>query len=166
MKKVFLTLAIAATLTTGAFAVGSTKNTIADTKVSYTVQHQFDSEFRDAEHVSWSNTSNGLKADFVMNDVKMSAFYNKVGYFIGYTEDVTFKTLPAPAKKQIAAQYQGYFATQTMRFQGNDSPSAYERLTAGDDQSSAYYVNLANDKEEVLLKVTSHGDVSVYKQVK
>ena len=165
MKKVFLTVAIAATLTTGAFAVGSTKNTIADTKVSYSVQHQFDTEFRDAEHVSWSSTTNGLKADFVMNDVKMSAFYNKVGDFIGSTEEVTFKALPSPAKKEISAKYQGYFATEIMKFQGNDNPSAYERLML-DDQSSSYYVDLKNDTQEVLLKVTSHGDVSVYKQVK
>lgn len=165
MKKVLLTVAIAATLTTGAFAVGSTKNTIADTKVSYTVQHQFDSEFSGAEQVSWSSTANGLKADFIMNDVKMSAFYNKVGDFVGSTEDITFKSLPSPAKKTIAARYKGYFATEIMKFQGNDSPSAYERLTS-DDQSSAYYVDLKSEKEEVLLKITSHGDVSLYKQIK
>ncbi len=165
MKKVFLTVAIAATLTTGAFAVGSTKNTIADTKVSYAVQHQFDTEFHDAERVTWSSTANGLKADFVMDDVKMTAFYDKVGDFIGSTEDVTFKTLPSTAKREIAAKYKGYFAAEVMKFQGNDTPTAYERITA-DDQSSAYYVDLKSEKEEVLLKVTSRGDVSLYKQVK
>ena len=165
MKKVFLTVAIAATLTTGAFAVGSTKNTIADTKVSYAVQHQFDAEFHDAENVTWSNTANGLKAQFILDDVKMAAFYDKVGDFIGSTEEVTYKTLPSSAKKEIAAAYKGYFATEIVKFQGNDTPSAYERIT-GDDQTSAYYVDLKSDKEEVLLKVTSRGDVSLYKQVK
>jgi hypothetical protein len=101
MKKLILTVAIAATLGTAAFANEGTKTAAKNTSnVSYQVLNQFDVQFQNAENVSWSNTSNGQKADFVIDDVKMTAFYDNRGQYMGTTENIDFKKLPGAAKKE------------------------------------------------------------------
>ncbi len=161
MKKVFLTAAIAVTLFTGAFADG----TIKVTKASYQLQNQLAAEFAGAENVTWSPTTVGQKADFEVDGSKMSAFFDNQGQYIGYTEDVTFRKLPSSAKKQIAEQYKGYMVSEVLKFQPNETLSPYERMFASPGTAS-YFVNLKSDKEEVLLKVTSQAEVSIYKQTK
>lgn len=167
MKKLILTAAIAATLSTGAFAFEGTKSAAKNTtNVSYQVLNQFDVQFQNAENVNWSSTSNGQKADFVIDDVKMTAFYDNRGQYIGSTENVEFKKLPASAKKEIAAKYKGYEIGEVIKFQsGEPSSSALDRLV-GETDPLAYFVDLKNDKEEILVRVTPAANVYFYKQIK
>ena len=167
MKKLILTVAIAATLGTAAFANEGTKTAAKNTSnVSYQVLNQFDVQFQNAENVSWSSTSNGQKADFVVDDVKMTAFYDNRGQYIGTTENIAFKKLPASAKKEITEKYKGYEIGEVIKFQSNDpAPSSLDRLV-GDSDPLAYFVDLKNDKEEILVRVTPQASVYFYKQIK
>lgn len=164
MKKLFLTAAVALTLSTGAFADGSVKST-SETNVSYQILNQFDVQFSGAENVQWSATSVGTKAEFVLDDVKMSAFYDNHGQFIGTTESVAFKKIPLSAKKEIAEKYKGYFVGDVIKFQSAETSNGLDRLV-GETDSVAYFVDLKNDKEEFLLRVTPQGNIYFYKQIK
>lgn len=166
MKKLILTAAVAVTLSTGAFAVGSTNNT-SNTKVSYQVLNQFESQFGDAENVQWSATSIGQKADFMIDDVKMTAFYDNRGQYLGTTETIAYKKLSSSAKKEIAAKYPGYEVGEIIKYQSNDSfSSSLDRLSVGDNGPLNYFVDLKNDKEEILVRVTPNANVYFYKQIK
>ena len=161
MKKIFLTAALAVSIFTGAFAT----ETIKVTKASYQLQAELAKQFAGAENVSWSPTSVGQKADFQIDDVKMSAYFNNQGEYIGYAEAVTFKQLPSAAKKQLAETYRGYMVNEVLRFQPNPATSGYERMV-GDNESAAYFVDLKGDSQEVLLKVTPQSDITIAKLIK
>ncbi|WDF53628.1 hypothetical protein [Mucilaginibacter sp. KACC 22063] len=167
MKKLILTAAVAVTMSTGAFAVESTKNTSNSNKVSYQVLNQFDSQFADAENVTWSATANGQKADFVIDDVKMTAFYDNRGQFLGTTQAIAYKKLSTSARKEIAAKYPGYEVGEIIKYENNDpSYSSLDRLTIGDNGPVNYFVDLKNDKEEILVRVSPNANIYFYKQIK
>jgi hypothetical protein len=69
-------------------------------------------------------------------------------------------------KKKITAKYKGYEIGEVIKFQSNDSaPSSLDRLV-GDNDPLAYFVDLKNDKEEILVRVTPQANVYFYKQIK
>ncbi|QQL50420.1 hypothetical protein [Mucilaginibacter ginkgonis] len=161
MKKIFLTAALTATLFTGAFAADAIKVT----KASYQLQAELYNQFAGAENIIWIPTSTGQKASFDIDGVKMSAYFNNQGQFLGHTEAVTFRQLPSAAKKQLAETYKGYMVNEVLRFQPSRVISTYERVV-GDGQDGAYYVDLKGDAQEVLVKVTPEADVTIEKTIK
>ncbi|TSD66666.1 hypothetical protein FFF34_004460 [Inquilinus sp. KBS0705] len=153
MKKIFITTAIAALFTANVFAFNGSKTTEdGSEKASYTAITKFNNDFVRAEGATWKITSKFQKVTFILDDVKMSAFYNLKGEFIGVTQNVQFKALPEKAKTEIAAKYVGYFAQEVIKLEG------------GDDTTS-YFVDLKKDSEEVLLKVTPTANITVAKQI-
>jgi hypothetical protein len=124
MKKIFVTIAIAASLfTTNIYAATSATKTDDGTEnVSYAAILKFNSDFARAENATWKVSANFQKVTFTLDDVKMSAFYNLRGELIGVTQNVQFKALPEKAKKEIAAKYEGYFAKEVIKLEtGDDS---------------------------------------------
>nr|WP_294943825.1 hypothetical protein [uncultured Mucilaginibacter sp.] len=159
MKKIFLTLAIAASLfTTNIYAATSAlKNDDGTENVSYAAISKFNSDYARAENVTWKVSSTFQKATFTLDDVKMSAFYNLSGELIGVTQNVQFKALPEKAKKEIAVKYEGYFAKEVIK------------LETGDDNSfdnTVYFVDLAKDGKELLVRVTPSAGVYFFQDVK
>jgi hypothetical protein len=157
MKKLFISTAIAALFTANVFAA----NTISKTEegsdnVSYIVNSKFGNDFSGAENVTWKVTSKFQKATFTIDGVKKAAFYNQRGELMGVTETVQFKELPAKAKKEIGLKYAGYFANEVIKFDNGDN--AFD--------STAYFVDLKNEKEEVLVRVTPSAGVYFFQQVK
>src|ERR1700753_1875485 len=102
MKKLFITAAIATIFSLGAFAKDGSKKVA---NVSYTVVNQFNADFADAQNVTWTVDKNLQRADFTVNDVKMTSFYNMKGEFVGLTQDIDYAVIPAKAKKLIADKY-------------------------------------------------------------
>ncbi|MGY4536578.1 hypothetical protein ACVW0P_000985 [Mucilaginibacter sp. UYNi724] len=157
MKKLFISTAIAALFTVNVFAANTISKSESDADaVSYAVSSKFNSDFVRAENVTWKVNSKFQKATFTIDGVKKSAFYNLRGELIGITENVQFKELPAKAKKEIAAKYEGYFANEVIKLDNGDN---------GFD-STVYFVDLKNDKEEVLVRVTPSAGVYFFQQVK
>jgi hypothetical protein len=158
MKKLFITAAIAAMFSVSAFADGTKKS---DTKVSvsYTVLNQFRTDFADAKDVSWSVNKNFQKADFILNNAKMTAFYNLSGEFVAVTQDLDAKAIPAKAQAEIAAKYKGYAVNEVILLQNNTDLNA-------DADETAYFVDLKNDTKEVLVRITPEAHIEFYKQVK
>ncbi|MDB5126693.1 hypothetical protein [Mucilaginibacter sp.] len=158
MKKVFISTAIAILFAANVFAVNkvSTKEEGKD-NVSYAVSAKFNSDFIGAENVTWKVSSKFQKATFTIDGVKKSAFYNLRGELIGVTENVQFKALPEKARKTIAEKYEGYFANEVIKYEVGDDNSF---------DSTVYFVDLKNSKEEVLVRVTPSAGVYFFQQVK
>jgi hypothetical protein len=156
MKKLFITTAIAAMFSASVFADGTKKATTVN--VSYTVVNEFSASFAEARDITWTVNRNFQKADFTMNGVKTTAFYNLQGAFVALTESVTAKAIPAKAQKEIAEQYKGYTATEMIVVQNNTELNP-------DADETGYFVALKNNEKEILVKITPELHVEFYKAV-
>ncbi len=158
MKKIFLTLATAGILTTSAFAKIDGGKKAETVTVSFSVQAEFDGQFGDATNVVWAITPNCQKATFVENGTKKTAFYNLQGEYLGVTENVDYTAIAAHAQKEIAAKYNGYKVSEIIKLTTNDTNVNFDQVV--------YFVDLKNDTNEVLLRVTPSAGVYFFKQVK
>jgi hypothetical protein len=158
MKKLFITAAIATMFSASVFADG-TKKASTSVNVSYTVTSQFNADFAEAKGVVWTVNKNFQKADFVLGDAKMTAFYNFQGDFVALTTDADIKAIPAKAQKQIAESYKGYAVNEVIVVQNNT-----ELNPAADE--TAYFVDLKSDTKEVLVKITPESNIQFYQEVK
>lgn len=155
MKKIFLTIATIGLLGTGVYAADGGKK--AET-VSYTVQSDFAATFSDATNVTWTITSNTQKASFLSNGVKMTAFYNMSGEYLGLTQDVAYNTIAEKAQKEIASQYAGYDVNEVIKLETNGASTNFPE--------TVYFVDLKNTASEVLVRVNQSNDVYFFQKVK
>lgn len=158
MKKIFITIATIGLLGTSVYAADGVKKTEKTAVVAYTVKNQFDATFDDAKDVNWTITNNTQKATFIQNDVKKTAFYNLQGEYLGVTQDVDYRAVGAKAQKAIADKYIGYQVGEVIKLETNDSAANFDQ--------TAYFVDLKNNAEEILVRVTPSSDVYFFQQVK
>lgn len=159
MKRIFLTFATAALFSVSAFAADGGKKIENTANVSYAAQQEFDADFATAQNVTWTVNKNCQKADFVIDGVKKTAFYNLSGEFIGTTQNVDFKAIPVKSQKLIADDYKGLAAGDVFVFQANTS---YNNSI----EPTTYFVDLKSTSQELLVKVTPNGNVEFFKQIK
>jgi hypothetical protein len=160
MKKIFLTIATAALFSVTVFAAdGGKKANETSANVSYSVQQEFTADFAGAQNVVWTVTKNVQKADFTVDGAKKTAFYNLAGDFLGTTQTIGYNAIPAKSQKLIADDYKGYAASYVIVYQANESLN-------NDIDPTSYFVDLKNEKHEVLVRVTGSGSVEFFKQVK
>lgn len=160
MKKIFLTFATAALLSVNVFAAdGGKKAAESATVVSYAVQQAFAADFADASNISWSETKSCVKADFVADGAKKTAFYSFTGDFLGTTQTVGYNAIPAKSQKLIADTYKDYTPASVIVYQANTN------LNDSID-ATTYFVDLKNTNHEILVRVTSTGSLDFFKQVK
>ncbi|MEO3404859.1 hypothetical protein AAFN85_13210 [Mucilaginibacter sp. CAU 1740] len=158
MKKIFLTIATAALFTVNAFAADGGKRD-GGTNVSYIALHGFTADFADATDVSWTVTKNTQKATFTVDGVQKTAFYNLQGEFLGTTQRVDNKAIPAKALAQITKEYKGYKVGEVIVYQANTD------INDTIDPTS-YFVDLKNDNHEVLVRITQQANIEFFQQVK
>jgi hypothetical protein len=158
MKKIFLTFATAALLSVSVFAADGGKK-IEGATVSYSVQQAFSADFSNATNTVWTVTKNCQKADFLVDGVKRTAFYNLAGDFLGTTQSTIYKAIPAKSQKMIANNYKGYTPGEVIVYQANEALS-------NDIEATSYFVDLKSDKHEILVRVANSGNVEFFKQVK
>jgi hypothetical protein len=158
MKKLFITAAIATLFSASVFADGTKKNNTT-VNVSYTVLNQFGADFADAKNVTWTVNKNFQKADFILDNAKMTAFYNLRGEFVAVTQSVDAKAIPAKAQKEITEKYNGYAVNEVIVLQNNTELNS-------EVEATAYFVDLKNDTKEVLVRITPESHIEFYKQVK
>ncbi len=170
MKKVFITAILVSGLSFGVFAAdgGKKGDNTNSAAVSYTALNQFSIDYKDAKNVSWKVDGNCQKAEFLLNNVKVTAFYSLTGEFLGLTQAVAYEKIPAAAQKQIGNDYKGYTIGEVIQLQPKQTSEVNDGYTASSfkDDSVVYFVDLKNAKEEVLVRVTPDADVYFFKQVK
>ena len=160
MKKIFLTIATAALFSVTVFAAdGGKKGNDNTATASYYVQQEFAADFSGATNVVWTVTKNVQKAEFLVDGVKKTAFYNLSGDFMGVTQTVSYKAIPAKSQKLIAEQYKEYTPVNVIVYQANDAINS-------DIDATSYFVDLKNGEQEILVRVTGEGRLDFFKQVK
>jgi len=159
MKKIFLTIATAALLSVNVFAADGGKKGPEAATASYAAQQEFASDFANATNVSWTVDKNCQKADFTIDGVKKTAFYNLSGDFLGTTQVIAYNAIPAKTQKLIADNYKGYAASEVIVYQANEALNS-------DIDPTSYFVDLKNGAHELLVRVTGEGKVEFFKQVK
>jgi hypothetical protein len=142
MKKLLFSALIAVSLVTSAFAASGENK-----KVGSHITKAFESNFYEAENVTWNVAEKFAKATFVLNDVTTEAFYNPSGEFIGTSQAVAFDKIPTVAKRAIAKKYADYTIREAIKFDGVDE--------------TAYFVSIENEKKSIVLKVHNYS-VTVY----
>ena len=160
MKKIFITTAIAALFTANVFAFNGSVKTEGDgaENVSYVVLNKFKTDFSEATNVNWVKTANTQKVTFVLNDVKMTAFYNLRGEYLGVTQYVDYKTIPSKAKKEIADKYKDYTVNEVIKLETDGTDT--------NQDATVYFVDLKKDAQELLVRVTPSASVYFFQQVK
>jgi bisphosphoglycerate-independent phosphoglycerate mutase (AlkP superfamily) len=144
MKKLFILALIAIATGTSAFAGPSSK-----------VSNHFATLFSQAENVNWKSTDDFDKVSFVLNNEKVEAFYNKDEELIGTSKTMAFDKLPKAALETITTKYTypSYQLTDCIEF--NDATSG-----------TNYYVSMQKAKENIVLKITPSGIVSVFSKTR
>jgi len=135
------------------FADGTKKATTIN--VSYTVVNEFNASFTEAKDVTWTVNKNFQKADFTMNGVKTTAFYNLQGDFVALTESVSAKAIPAKAQTEIAKKFKGYTPAEMIVVQNNTELNP-------DADETGYFAVLKSGQAEILVKITSDLHVELY----
>ncbi|MHB8209285.1 hypothetical protein [Mucilaginibacter sp.] len=158
MKKIFLTIATIGLLGTSVYAADGGKKTEKTATASYAVQNDFEGNFSDATNVTWAITSNTQKATFLLNGVKMTAFYNMNGDYLGLTQEVAYSIIGEKAKKEIAAQYTGYDVNEVIKLETNNVNTNFAE--------TVYFVDLKSSAAEVLVRVNQNNDVYFFQKVK
>ncbi|HVW95015.1 MAG TPA: hypothetical protein VHA56_03520 [Mucilaginibacter sp.] len=158
MKKIFLTIATAALFSVSVFAADGSKKFDGGT-ASYAVQQQFNADFADATNAVWTVTKNCQKVDFIIDGTKKTAFYTLSGDFLGTTQTTVYKAIPAKSQQLIADQYKDYTPGEVIVYQANVAVNS-------DIEPTSYFVDLKNEKHEVLVRVANSGNIEFFKQVK
>jgi hypothetical protein len=142
MKKLFIAALLTVTVATSAF-------TADDKKIDSRIIRNFNTEYADADKVTWCVKSTYVKASFEVDGKQTDAFYNLNGESIGCSRKITLDNLPVQAKRQFAKKYSDYTVKEAIKFDGNEE--------------SAFFISAENDKYSVILKITAAG-VSVFKK--
>jgi hypothetical protein len=158
MKKIFLTIATAALFSVSVFA-GDGGKKFDGGVASYAVQQAFASDFNGATNVVWTVTKNCQKVDFLIDGVKKTGFYTLGGDFLGTTQTVVYKAIPVKSQKLIADTYKDYTPGDVIVYQANEALNS-------DIEPTSYFVDLKNEKHEILVRVANSGNVEFFKQVK
>lgn len=168
MKKLILSVAMLATITFSAVAADD-KTTNDDSKnVSNFVINQFNSDFVKAKNVVWTISQNTQKADFVVDGVAKTAFYNLNGTYLGLTEEVSYKVIADEAKTEIAQSYEGYTVGKVIKFTSAESetPNFMNSQITQTDGTVNYFVSLKKATAEILVQVSEAGGISFFQKLK
>jgi hypothetical protein len=142
MKKLFIAALLTLTVATSAFA--------SDEKgLNANLLQDFEAQFESAENVKWNTSSKYIKASFEVDGKKRDAYYSLDGEFIGSSRKITLEDLPVQAKRTFAKRYSDYTVKEAIKFDGAEE--------------TAFFVSAENEKQSVVLKITSAG-VSVFKK--
>ena len=143
MKKILFAALIAVTMGTSAFA-GSPAKLYSVSETS------FKADFKNATDVSWTAAADYAKATFVLDNVRMEAFYNQKGELIGTSKGITPDQLPVSAKRNFAKKFGSYDVKEAIRFEGSDD--------------AAYFISAENERESVVVKISDNGSLSIIKK--
>lgn len=143
MKKLFISVLLAATAALSSFAAEGNKG-------DFTARNNFKSQFKNVSDVKWTSGENYAKATFVLNNIRTEALYDTDGEMIGTSQSISLEELPVNAKRVFAKKYAGYIVKEAILFEGT--------------QENAYYISAEDEKGSVILKVADSGFITIVKK--
>lgn len=142
MKSIFFALCLMLSLL-------SQTSLAAEPNVTALVTRAFESSFKDADNVQWSQVGELMKVNFTLQDRSMFAFYNAQGDLVVNGNYMTVKQLPKATQKRLAEEAKGYKITEVFEI--------------SDGLDSKFYATLDNGKEQKVM-VSSGGNWSTFKK--
>lgn len=127
--------------------------------VSAAAKKEFQTEFKDAQNVSWVLSNEYQKARFTLNGRKMTAIFDLRGAYIGATEVVALTDLPRKALKAIKKNYGDYSFSEALKVA--DRPSIKHKK----DDVGTYWIDLLKDGSRVYLNYTACGGLVKYRSL-
>ena len=136
-------------------------------KVSYFTRNNFAKDFPDAKNVRYVKTKNFDEVLFTSGRDNLIAYYDNETNLVGTTQKLAFSDLPGNAQKEIHKKYSEYGVAEVMKFDDNETNDTDMILfgTAFDDADN-YFVELKNDRKDIILKINTYGLVSFFKELK
>jgi hypothetical protein len=133
MKKRILLLSIAlVSFTAFSFAA------VAPANISKNVISSFNTQFSNARDIKWENNTNFVKAQFTMNDMVLSAYFNRNGELIAVTRFISPNQLPLELISSLKKTCAGYWVSDLFEIQT--------------ESGTSYYVTIENADQTVVLK--------------
>lgn len=142
MKSIFFALCLMLSLL-------SQTSLAAEPNVTALVTRAFESSFKDADNVQWSQVGELVKVNFTLQDRSMFAFYNAQGDLVVNGNYMTVKQLPKATQKRLTEEAKGYKITEVFEI--------------SDGLDSKFYATLDNGKEQKVM-VSSGGNWSTFKK--
>jgi hypothetical protein len=144
MKKLFIAVIAVMALASSSFATDANK------KASYWVLNQFNQNYSQATNVQWTVAGEFAKANFVLDGMKIEAYYNQLdGTFIGQSKTVPTEYLPKNALRSINRKYGNYTMKEVFEFSSTTEVD--------------FFVSLENDAQKLVLKISRSGEISIFK---
>ena len=183
MKKIFLAAGIifTATVTFGYDSIGgkhhkearkdirSERRADNRTQVSDFTKNKFRQDFPNARDVNFVRTKNFDEVAFISgkkNRKIMKAYYDLNSDLIGTTQLKSFADLPGNSPANIHKNYAGYKTVEVIKFIDNgDNETDMNLFSTRFDDKDAYFVELAKNNREIVVKVDLSGDVSFFKDI-
>jgi len=127
---------------------------------------QFDYDFPNAKDVIWTR-SVFTEASFTDGDIQKIAYYDTENNLVGTTRYVDYSVLPAKAQRYISKKYKGYRIDKVILFDDNEANDTDMFLfNASFEDEDSYFPVLSKDSKQVILKVTTDGNVSFFRELK
>ena len=108
----------------------------------------FMKEFHKASDVSWSANSNYIMAAFEIDHQTQYAYYDYQGNLVGVVHHILTSSLPAYLSADIKKHYSNYWVS--------------ELFQVSSDQGDAYYIQLKNGDETIVLTTEDTGSWHLY----
>jgi hypothetical protein len=142
MKKIIVILAI----------VFSFTNTYAnDTRITPVVLESFKTSFKDATDVNWTIAENFYKAQFLLNDQYVAAYYDAEGHMIALTRNISSTLLPITLQVSLKNNYnEGWIS---------------DLFEITNDQGTYYFATVENGESRTILKSGLDSTWTVYKKI-
>src|SRR5690242_4864004 len=78
-----------------------------DPVVDPRVKDSFKKEFPEAQSVKWLNAQDYNRADFIMKDYRLGAFFSKQGELLETHRDLNYNQLPLTVMKELEKNFPG-----------------------------------------------------------
>jgi hypothetical protein len=141
MKKTILSIVVGLALFSTAFAKAPEKST--DRAIA-----SFMNEFHKASDVIWSSNNNYIMAAFELNNQIQYAYYDYQGNLVGVVHHILTSSLPADLSADIKKNYSNYWVSELFQLSS--------------DQGDAYYIQLKNGDETIVLTTEGTGSWRLY----
>ncbi len=132
-------------------------NTHANTRIgtdpNFTGEDNFTHKFPQASNVTYKVKGEFTEVNFIWNDMKLQAFYDREGNFLATCRTVTIGNLPLSVQMSLKNAYPGFIERDAIEY--NDA-----------DDGVSYYVTIIGEKFSYLLRVSTSGTISVFKKMK
>ena len=145
MKKLTIIALMVITIASSAFA--------GDNTLNFKGSDAFKKSFPQASEVSFTVKKDFTEVNFTWHNLKLQAFFDRQGNYIGLSRDISVKDLPLSYVISINKMYKDFEITEAIEFDHAEN-------------GMSYYVSVVNGDKKYVLNVALDGSISVFKKMK